>query len=175
MFLVPVDASLIPKTQLDMYLENDIIVLGKIISTGTVNGNFDTSPKTEYQIKVLQYIKGEKSLNVLTAIGLGSNNATRHIDNETIFFEGQRVFLFLNQRHDDSLIISPYSIFSETLDPDSQFILPPLKLYKAGIPTSEINCKSNLKLVLKSTNDSPLCLKPKSVELLLERGWINIF
>jgi len=162
-------AGLIKKTNLDLYLENDVIVLGEVISTKDFSG-VDETPKTEYQIKILQHIKSDKSLNEVTAVGLGSQNSTRHIDNETIFFENQRIFLFLNNLG-GTYIISPYSHSADLFNPDSQFILPPLKLFKNKIPIDEINCKSNLVLV-KKINDTPACVKPDSIDPLMKRGWL---
>lgn len=165
----PVFAGLIKKTNLDLYLENDMIVLGEVVYTKDFAG-VDETPKTEYKIKILQHIKSDKSINELTAIGLGSQNATRHFDNETIFFEGQRIFLFLNNLA-GTYIISPYSNSADLFNPDSQFVLAPLKLFKAGISIDMINCKSNLVLV-KKINDTPACIKPDSIEPLMKRGWL---
>lgn len=162
------DAGLLKKSTIDMYLENDLIVFGKITSARDYG---DKASQTEYQIEIIQFVKGDKSQNKITALGLGSFNATRHLDNETIFLEGQQVFLFLNIPA-GTFIISPYSRSIESFEPDS-FILPPLKLFNAGITIDEINCKSSLVLVIKN-NDTPACVKPDSVNPLLNRGWISL-
>ena len=162
------DAGLLKKSTMDMYLENDLIVFGKITSARDYG---DEASQTEYQIEIIQYVKGDKSQNKITAIGLGSLNATRHLDNEAIFLEGQQVFLFLNIPA-GTFFISPYSRSVESFEPDS-FILPPLKLFNAGITIDEINCKSSLVLVLK-INDTPACIKPESVDSLIKRGWASL-
>lgn len=52
-------------------------------------------------------------------------------------------------------------------------MFPPLKQFKAGIPIEEIQCKEGLSLVIKSSNDNPACVKPRSVEKLIQRGWTS--
>lgn len=55
----------------------------------------------------------------------------------------------------------------------SKTIPTPLKQFRAGIPIEEIQCKEGLSLVIKSTNGNPACVKPRSVEKLIQRGWTN--
>ena len=95
------------------------------------------------------------------------------MDNETIFSKGQEGIFMLNQKYDGTLLISPYTSLSDSQNPDSEFILPPLKLVKAGIPFDEIHCKSYLKYGLKVSNQQPVCLKSNSFLKLLERQWIK--
>jgi hypothetical protein len=49
--------------------------------------------------------------------------------------------------------------------------LSPLKQFKSGIPIEEIKCRDNLQLILKTSNNSPTCVKPETKTKLLERGW----
>ncbi len=51
-------------------------------------------------------------------------------------------------------------------------ILSPLKQFKSGIPIDEIQCKESLTLV-KKYDDSPACVKPETVEKLIQRGWTD--
>ena len=46
----------------------------------------------------------------------------------------------------------------------------PLKQFRSGISISEIKCKENLQLVPKN-NGNPACVKPSTVQKLIERGW----
>jgi hypothetical protein len=169
------DASgyFLPKNNLELYLENELIVLGKVLSSSDVVDESNYTPRTAYEIKILQHVKGHTETKEITVMGLGSLNSTRQVDNQTILSEGQQVLLMLNGQDDGGWFISPYSFPSDSLYPDSQFILPPLKLYKAGLSVDEINCKSSLKLALKSINDSPVCLTPESFDKLFEREWIK--
>jgi len=48
---------------------------------------------------------------------------------------------------------------------------PPLKQIASGIEPENVTCTEGLELVFKSTNNSPACVKPQTVEKLIERGW----
>ena len=50
-------------------------------------------------------------------------------------------------------------------------LLPPLKQFKMGSDIHDIECKSHLTIVLKDISQTPACVKPSSVEKLIERGW----
>jgi len=52
-------------------------------------------------------------------------------------------------------------------------IPPPLKQIKAGIMSNVVQCKEGLELIFKLSDGSPACVKPKTVEKLIERGWAN--
>lgn len=160
-------------TKLDLYLEHDLIVYGQVISLKEIEEELDIAPKTAYEIEILQFVKGNFENNMINAIGNGALNSTVQIEDQTIFAENQLVLLMLNKIPDGRWFISPYSSSSKSLDMDSQFILPPLKLYKSGISPEDIHCKSNLKFALKSSNQYPVCLKPKSFDILSERLWIQ--
>lgn len=49
--------------------------------------------------------------------------------------------------------------------------LPPKKQEKFGF--DEIVCKEGLELIFKSTNGSPACVKPQTVQKLIERVWAS--
>jgi len=55
--------------------------------------------------------------------------------------------------------------------PEFTDIPPPLKQVAQGIPPNEIICKEGLKLVFKSSDNSPACVKPGTLNKLIERGW----
>ena len=65
--------------------------------------------------------------------------------------------------------------YCEKPDPNSAhvFILSPKHQLKNGILPEEIICKGGLELVFKSTDGSPACVKPKTAEKLIERGWAS--
>jgi hypothetical protein len=172
-FLTTANGYLLTMTNLDLYLEHDLIVMGQVLSLRDIVNEANTTPRTAYEIIILQHVKGNTESNEITVVGLGSLNSTMQLGDQTILSESQLVLLMLNEHPDGTLYISPYSSSPDFLDPDSQFILPPLKLYKAGIPAEDIHCKSNLKLALKLFNENPVCLKPKSFDRLYERGWIK--
>ncbi|MDH3677534.1 MAG: hypothetical protein OEQ12_04450 [Nitrosopumilus sp.] len=164
---------LAPKTNLDLYLDSDLIVMGKVLSLEEIKDVSNTTPRTSYEIIISQYIKGNTETNQITVVGFGSLNSTMQMDNQIIMSEGQKALLMLNEQIDGYLYISPYSLSSDFLNPDLHFILPPLKLLKAGISSEDIHCKSHLELALKSSNGSPVCLKSESKNILYNRGWIK--
>lgn len=55
---------------------------------------------------------------------------------------------------------------------DVKSVKSPLKQFKSGIPFDEIQCKDNLVLIQKS-DGSPACVKPKSINTLILRGWAD--
>jgi len=158
-----------PKTTIQLYQESDVIVLGKVVSAEPFV-NSDGLNQTMYAIQILQPIKSDLQKDTIDVVGLGSIDAKGHLSDETIFVVDQQVFLLLYDV-DNTLYISPHSIPAANYDPNKQFILPPLKLTKAGIPVDEINCKDGLKMVIKANNSSPACVKYESVDPLISRGW----
>jgi len=50
------------------------------------------------------------------------------------------------------------------------FVASPLKQLKSGIILDEIQCRENFILILKY-NNSPACVKPETVQKLVERDW----
>jgi hypothetical protein len=48
---------------------------------------------------------------------------------------------------------------------------PPLKQIVEGIAPENVTCTEGLIIVLKASDNSPACLKPTSVEKMIQRGW----
>ena len=48
---------------------------------------------------------------------------------------------------------------------------PPLKQIQQGTEASNVTCTEGLELVLKMSNGQPACIKPSSIEKLIQRGW----
>ena len=48
---------------------------------------------------------------------------------------------------------------------------PPLKQIQEGTYPSDVTCAEDLELVMKFSTGQPACIKPSSVEKLIERGW----
>lgn len=51
------------------------------------------------------------------------------------------------------------------------FFPPPLKQIQDGIEPSNVTCNEGLELVMKFSSGQPACVKPSSIEKLIERGW----
>lgn len=171
--LIPsVDALLPPRTNLDLFLDHDVILVGVVTSEKELPYSPDSSlGKTEYEISVDRYLKKPLSLKKITAEGLGSKNATLHVTNEVIFNTGQKVLLFLVMDK-EKYFISPYSV-TLSGDLNEAFIPPPLKLFKNGLSVDEIVCKSYFEMLLKPSG-SPVCVKPSTAAHLMERGWEKV-
>ena len=161
-------AKLVSKTTLEQYVENELILVGNVASLTEDL----TSIQTEYQIDVEKYLKNPRQENTITVIGHGAKSSESHTSVEKIFEKGDRVLLFLNQV-EGKYVISLYSVNAQDFDADSDFILPPSKLFKAGILPEDIVCRGELKLVMKATDNSPICIKPTSLERLTELGLIQ--
>ena len=167
LLIQPIDARTQPKTNLELYLENEVILIGEIISAE----EFSKQGHTRYDIKVEKYLKNPQPSNDITAFGGGTKSGpVSSIDK--VFDKGDRVFLLLNSNN-GNYQISIYSVWAESFNPDSDFIISPLKLYKAGIPADDIVCKNALILVQKLSDNSPACVKQASIEKLIERGWLG--
>jgi len=158
------DARLIPKSNVELYVENEVILIGFVTSTFVTD-----SKDTQYTINVEQYVKNPQD-NSIVAIGRGSTDSENLASIDKIFKIGDRVLLFLNTSN-DRYLISPYSVNAQLLDLDADFLPPPLKLYKAGVLVEEISCKQGMSLLIKATNDFPACIKQNSIEKLVTRGW----
>jgi len=48
--------------------------------------------------------------------------------------------------------------------------VPPLKQTQLGIAPSDIECKSGMELILKYSGE-PVCVRPTTAEMLIQRGW----
>ena len=53
----------------------------------------------------------------------------------------------------------------------AETIPPPLKQYDSVSDIHDIKCKPHLTLIFKAQEWNPACVKPSSVEKLIERGW----
>jgi len=64
------------------------------------------------------------------------------------------------------------SILSFTVEANgAAYFPPPLKQISDGIAPENVTCMEGLSLVLKTANNLPACVKPSSIEMLIQRGW----
>ena len=72
-----------------------------------------------------------------------------------------------------SLVILSLVTVSQTNDFTNAiaYFPPPLKQIQEGVKSSDVTCTEGLELVLKFSNGQPACIKPSSIEKLIERGW----
>ena len=57
----------------------------------------------------------------------------------------------------------------------SNVLESPLKQFKSGTDPYFVICNQNLQLVIKSSDNSPACVRPSSIERLLKQGWVNAY
>ncbi len=48
---------------------------------------------------------------------------------------------------------------------------PPLKQIRTGTAPENVTCTEGLELIFKSSNGNPVCVKPQSINKLVERKW----
>jgi hypothetical protein len=54
---------------------------------------------------------------------------------------------------------------------DHTNLTSPLEQFKSGVMAKNITCANHLQLVIKVEDSSPACVKPVTVQKLVERGW----
>ncbi|NNM02356.1 MAG: hypothetical protein HKP26_02145 [Nitrosopumilus sp.] len=88
------------------------------------------------------------------------------------------VFEFLVMQITEKFVKNNLSVnMSQNSVDDIGFIdskLAPLKQIANGIHPEKITCKDGTSLVFKKTDNSPACVKPESIEKLIERRWMKI-
>jgi len=91
---------------------------------------------------------------------------------EECSFEGE-VTLKEHKEFFDKNLFAPETIqdILSNLDKSQLTIDPPLKQMKNDIDPNTVICKEGLELIFKSTDGSPACVKPKTAEKLIQRGW----
>lgn len=79
------------------------------------------------------------------------------------FYNGTSIPIQCDYRHSCGVIRFDNDVFYQS----------PLKQFKSGILYGDIQCKSGLGLVVKTTNRHFACVKPESISKLFERGWTS--
>jgi carboxymethylenebutenolidase len=54
---------------------------------------------------------------------------------------------------------------------DGKTVKSPMEQYQDGISIDKIVCSDDLELIMKKTDGKPACVRPASVQKLIERGW----
>jgi carboxymethylenebutenolidase len=54
---------------------------------------------------------------------------------------------------------------------DTKTVKSPIEQYQDGISIDKIVCSDDLQLIMKKTDGKPACVRPASVQKLIERGW----
>lgn len=61
-----------------------------------------------------------------------------------------------------------------TMQVSAQEIESPLKQFKDGIPISDIKCTNGQQLIVKKSDNTPACVFPSTISILIERGWTSV-
>jgi len=166
----PIDALLLPKTNLDHYIENDVILVGKINSVSPIPEKYSSL----YEVSVEKFLKKNSQIDdkKIIVYGGGFENNPMPTSVDKVFKYGDRVILFIKITNEKNTF-TLYSFSSNSFDSNRDFILPPLKLYNAGLKIHEITCKSDFTLVEKSSTGTPACIKTSHLQKISERGWVE--
>ena len=154
------------KTNLEHYQENEIILIGTVVSLEENT----TKGFTEYEINVEKFLKNPQTSNTIFVKSSGVASSDIKLSIDKIFSEQDRVFLLLNEIN-GLYQVSPHSFNALLFNPDEEFLLPPLTLHRAGISSEDIVCRDNLELVLKASDKTPACVTSNTKAKLVERGW----
>jgi hypothetical protein len=50
-------------------------------------------------------------------------------------------------------------------------VIAPLKQVESGIEPKQVNCGTQMQLIIKNSDGSPACVKPTTAEKLVKLGW----
>lgn len=104
----------------------------------------------------LKFLSYTKAVNVVS--NPQTNEITAQIDS---------VWIPILEKRNDVLSIT---IMNDKVNEKNLDLLPPKKQQFQGREISEISCKENFILIQKQ-DKSPACVKPQTVEKLIQRGW----
>jgi len=75
------------------------------------------------------------------------------------------------------VVISSSNVFAQTAPDPASYggfltkINSPLEQLRSGTNAEDVKCKQDLQLIFKSEDSSPICVKPATANVLIERGW----
>ena len=152
-----------------------VIFLGKVISKEYVVPLFDrgdpSSQDSKTTFSVIESFKGiqDQTVTIYTSEYLWGMNFTKGSEYVVFAFYDKDKNLKEELCRPTKLVeYSDLDTLRKIAEPN---ILPPLKQMKLGVNVEEIVCKEGLELIFKPSNDFPACVKPTTVEKLVERGW----
>jgi len=70
--------------------------------------------------------------------------------------------------------IAEEEMTEETMEEETMMmtqVQSPRKQMDEGVEAEDVVCKEGLELIIKASTGSAACVKPSSVEILLDRGW----
>ncbi len=116
------------------------------------------------EIKMIK--DGESRGTYVIPIGLADGIESQLIDDFYVMLYDVKPYPVSTKQIESSEYVATLIVSQVTEKTDS-----PLKQFKSGVPINETKCSDDLRLVIKSSNSSPACVKPETVNKLLLRGW----
>src|SRR3989442_4975001 len=156
----------------------DLVFSAQVISTGHIPNEPDI---TKVELKVLEIFKGSSNATIdfsVTPCGFSSCE-----DPSPRFEDGKSYIIYA--KHQERVGIIPLCNSPEpftgvrihevrVLSNFHGKIPPPQRQIANGIFLKDVICSSDLQLIFKSTDNSPICVKYQTAQKLVERGWGTI-
>lgn len=114
------------------------------------------------EVKIIK--DGQSRGNYVIPIGLADRIESQSLDGFFIMLYDVKPYPISTNQITSSEYIATLIVSKVTLD-------SPLKQFKSGVSINDTKCNDDLTLVIKSSNSSPACVKPETVNKLLLRGW----
>jgi hypothetical protein len=102
---------------------------------------------------------------------LGDFNLTSRTGQNNKAFDGHQIQITKidpSPTSDKKIHLSDYVV---TFTISKSEIPSPYKQFKSGVISKDVQCKDELQLVLKATNNSPICVKSSTASTLILWGW----
>jgi len=129
------------------------------ITTVIVKGNITASPDIPAgKVSLVYYFSAKDVLGNSYRSSWSDSSPPIDIKNEHTLAPSQELLEKARQTIEPAQIVINYDD-------------PPLKQFRAGIPSEEIKCKEGFDLVIKVNSGFPACVKPQSKQKLLNLGW----
>ena len=114
----------------------------------------------------INMIKDGEGRKYVIPIGLADGMESQIIDDFYVMLYDVKPYPISTKQIESSEYVATLIVSQVT-----EKIDPPLKQFKSGVSINDTKCSDDLRLVIKSSNSSPACVKPETVSKLLLRGW----
>lgn len=114
----------------------------------------------------INLIKDGEGHKYVIPIGLADGMESQLIDDFYVMLYDVTPYPISTRQIESSEYVATLIVSQVTEKIDS-----PLKQFKSGVSINDTKCSDDLRLVIKSSNSSPACVKPETVNKLLLRGW----
>ena len=149
------------------YLESDSIKVKFLNVTADSRCPSDVTCIWQGEVKI--FVNIIKNSQTLGNFSLTSRAGDK--DLATQVFDGYSIQLVKVEPYPTSGTKILYSDYVGTFVISKSAVLSPLKQFKSGIALKDIKCKDNFRLIIKSKDRSPACVKPENAAKLMARGW----